>query len=148
MANFEYAYHLASDRNTGPAILPLPVAASQTLAVGDLVCLSSGKVTKAGASTASVAGVMAQASDGATAGTLVRVAIIQPGQVWRATANADATSHVLAAKTYDINADTQTVDVADAAAGCLQILMLGESNTEVYVLFTAFDIGVLDNDTA
>ena len=146
MANFEYAYHLASDRNTGPAILPLPVAASQTLAVGDLVYLNSGAVTKRSTSCASVAGVMAQASDGATAGTLVRVAIIQPGQVWRATADADATSHVLAAKTYDINAN-QTVDVDDATTGCLQILMLGESNTEVYVLFTAFDIGVLDNDT-
>ena len=48
MAKFEYAYSLHDDRNVGPAIHEFPIAASQTLLAGDLVYLSSGKVTKAG----------------------------------------------------------------------------------------------------
>lgn len=141
MAKFEYAYHLLDDRNTGPAIHEFPVAASQTLLAGDLVYLSSGKVTIAGDAQTSVLGVMAEASDGAAAGTMVRVQVAGPGQVWRATADADATSHVLAAKKYDINATTQTVDVGDNSSGCIIILKLGDSVTDVYIMFTEFDLG-------
>lgn len=141
MPKFEFAYSLQDDRNTTPAVHEFPVAATQTLLAGDLVYLSSGKVTIAGASQTSVLGVMAQDSDGAAAGTMVRVHVIAPGQVWKATADADATSHVLAAKTYDINATTQTVDVGDAANGCILILRLGSSTTDVYIMFTEFDLG-------
>lgn len=139
MAKFEFAYSLYGN-NVTPAVHKFPVATTQTVVVGDLVYLSSGQVTKAGNSTTSVLGVMAEDSDGATAGTLVKVYPILPGQVWRATADADATSHVLAAQAYDINATTQTVDVGDNSGGCITILKLGDSTTEVYVMFTAFDL--------
>jgi hypothetical protein len=144
MAKFEYAYHLQDDRNTGPAIHPFPVAASQTLKAGDLVFLSSGQVTVAGDTQASVLGVMAEDVTTPAAGTMVRVQVIAPGQVWRATADANATSHVLAAKKYDINATTQTVDVGDASGGCILILKLGDSTTDVYIMFTEFDLGCVN----
>lgn len=139
MGKFEFAYNLNGANHT-PIVQPFPVASTQTLLVGDLVYLSSGKVTKAGNTTASVLGVMAQDSDGAAEGTMVNVHPIMPGQVFRATADADATSHVLAAQAYDINASTQTVDVGDNSGGCIIILKLGDSVTDVYVAFTAFDL--------
>lgn len=136
---FEFAYNLDGTNNP-PAIHEFPVAATQTLVAGDLVYLSSGQVTVAGASTSTVLGVMAEASSSADAGTMVKVHVAMPGQVWKATADADASSHVLAAKTYDINATTQTVDVGDASNGCILILRTVDSTTDVRVMFTEFDL--------
>ena len=139
MGKFEFRRSL-SGGNEVPVVQKLPVAATQTLLVGDLVVLSSGKVAKAGASTGTVLGVMAQDAASLAEGTLVSVYICQPGQVWRATADADATSHVLAAKTYDINPTTQTVDVGDASNGCIQILKLNDTTTDVDIVFTSFEL--------
>ena len=141
MAKFEYAYSLHDDRNVGPAIHEFPIAASQTLLAGDLVYLDGGQVKIAGNSRASVLGVMAESVTTPAENTMVRVQVAAPGQVWRATAGADASLHVLAAKTYDINADEQTVDVGDALSGCILILRLGDSTTDVYIMFTEFDLG-------
>lgn len=126
--------------NSVPAVHELPVAASQTLVVGDAVSLVSGSVTKGGAAFGRCLGVMAQASAAATAGTLVKVYISQPGQVWQAVASADATSALRASRTYDLTATTQTVDVADTTGGCVYILELGSSTTDIYVLFTAHEL--------
>lgn len=139
MGNFDFAYSLIDGGNTPPATIMAPVATTQTLVVGDLVVLSSGQVAKASASITSVFGVMAEASTTQTAGTLVKVYPIMPGQVWRATADAAATSHVLAAFAYDINSN-QTVDVGDNSGGCIVILKLGDATTDVYVMFTATDL--------
>ena len=139
MANFDFAYNLDGSNST-PVKKKFPVAATQTLLVGDLVELSSGKIAKCGDATPRVFGVMAEDSSSAAAGTLVQVYVAQPGQVWRAIADADATTHVLAGRAYDINVTTQTVDVGDAAAGCIQIVELGSANTDVYVAFTAFEL--------
>lgn len=139
MANFVFKKSLVGG-NEVPVVKKFPVAASQTLVVGDLVVLSSGQVAKAGASTATVLGVMAQDSDGATAATLVDVYVCQPGQLWAATADADASSAVLAGKAYDINASTQTVDVGDSTNGCIQIVETVDSNTDVRIVFTSFEL--------
>lgn len=138
MGNFEFKKSLLGG-NEVPAVKKLPVAGSQTLVVGDLVVLSSGQVAKASASVATVLGVMAQDSASATAGTLVDVYICQPGQVWKAVADADASSDVLAGKTYDINTN-QTIDIADSSNGCIQILETVDSNTDVRVVFTSFEL--------
>lgn len=135
--HFEFAMNL-NGGNEVPVVRKLAVAATQTLVKGDLVILAAGLVTKAGVNLADVLGVMAQDSDGAASGTLVQVYLAMPGQVWRATADADATTHVRAAKLYDINSD-QTVDVGDNSNGCILILDLQESSTTaVYVMFTEF----------
>ncbi len=133
--NFEFAYNL-NGANTVPVVQPHPVAGSETLVIGDLVDLTSTEITKAGASTATVFGVMMEISTTQTAGTLVQVARIQRGQVWRATADADATGAVLGAQLYDINVTTQEVDIGDSANGCIFIEKLGDANTDVYVSFS------------
>ena len=134
MGNFEFAYMLDGSQGT-PAVHPFPVAATQTLVAGDLVVLSSGQVAKASASVAAPFGVMAEASASAAAGTLVRVYPLHPGQVWRAVADADASSVVLTNRTIDINSD-QTVDIGDTSAGAIMIVKTGTSVTDVYVTFT------------
>jgi hypothetical protein len=137
MGNFEFAMNF-NGGNFPPVVRDLPVAATQTLVKGDLVVLSGGKVAKAGTSVTGILGVMAEDSDGAAAGTMVAVYLARPGHVWRATADADATSHVLAAIAYDINSD-QTVDVGDNSNGALSIVgLVGESTTRVYVMFHEF----------
>ncbi len=139
MAKFKFEQDLGGHRGA-PIIHEFPVATTQTLKVGDLVFLSSGQVTICGDATTSVLGIMAQDSTLADAGTKVMVQVAQPGYVYRATASANATSHVLAAKTYDIVVTTQNVDVADASAGCIIILELADSTTDVRIMFTAFDL--------
>lgn len=118
-----------------PAWIELPVATTQTLTVGELVILSSNQVATASASVAAPLGVMAEDSSGATAGTLVKLYPILPGQVWRATADAAATAAVLGNGTYDINSDG-TVDVGDASNGAILILRTRDSSTDIEVTFT------------
>ena len=143
MAKFRFEQDLGGHRGA-PIIHEFPVATTQTLVIGDLVYLSSGQVTICGSSTSTVLGIMAQDSTLATAGTLVKVQVAQPGYVYRATADADATSYVLTAKTFDINATTQTVDVGDASNGCIIILELADSTTDIRIMFTEFDLGCVN----
>jgi hypothetical protein len=135
VGNFDFAYSLAGG-NFPPVMRKLPVAASQTIAVGDALVMSSGRVTKGGAAIGEVVGIAAQASAGAAAGTLIDVLIVMPWHVWRATATADATSVVRdGTETYDLNS-SQLVDVADTTGGSLQIVDIDPAvNTAIYVQF-------------
>lgn len=139
MGSASFAYSILGN-NDVPQIMSFPVAASQTLKVGDVVILSSGQVTKAGNGTGRILGVMAQDSTSATANTLVRVYVSRPGLVWKMTASADATSHVLTStRTYDLNS-SQQVNVADTTGGSLWPVALGDANTVVYVVFTTHEL--------
>lgn len=133
--NAEFAFSLGGG-NQPPVTMKLPVAATQTIVVGDVLIMSSGKVAKGGAAIGELVGVAAQNSDGAAAGTLIEVEIAMPWHVWRMTATADATSVVLnGTETYDLTS-AQLVDVADTTGGSLQIIALDPaSNTKVYVQF-------------
>ena len=89
---FTYRRNMAGG-NYPPEIRVMTVAANQTLVRGDAVSLSSGNVTKTGATAGRIAGIMAEAvttGSGVTAEAQVRV--ITPSQVWRGTANANAAS--------------------------------------------------------
>lgn len=127
-----------------PKVGWFPVATTQTLYRGDLVYLSSGQVTIAGNSQTTVLGIMHEDSILADAGDLVPVEIAAPGFVYNATADADATSYVLTAKVFDINATTQTVDVGDNSGGCILIRELADSTTNVNIMFTEFDLGCVN----
>jgi len=70
---------------------------------------------------------------------LARVYVSQPGQVWRATASADATSFVLGARTHDLGTG-QVVATGDTTGGCIEIVGLGKTVTDVYVVFTAHEL--------
>lgn len=138
MPNFVFRQNVDGTNNP-PSIMKLPVAASQTLVIGDAVVLSSGQLAKGSTTFGRCTGVMAEASTNAAAGTLLEVYITTPSQIWEATASADATSHVLAARTYDLNS-SQVVNVADTTGGSIQIVKLGTSTTKVYIQFTACDL--------
>jgi hypothetical protein len=127
--------------NDTPAWHMLPVAASQSIVVGDALALSSGKIVKGGAAFGRCLGVAAQDSASQAEGTLIKFYVSQPGQVWRATASADATSALRASRTYDLTATTQTVDVADTTGGCVYILELHDtSTTDIDIMFTAHEL--------
>jgi len=138
--NFDFAYDLRGGNNV-PISKDFPIADSQTLVVGDAVVLSAGKVAKASGTFGRAFGVMAEAitTGAAAGGPLARVYLSQTGQVWRATATAAATTHVLAGRTYDLNS-SQLVDVADTTGGCIQIVELGATTTAIYVVFTAHEL--------
>lgn len=134
------AFRFWDDYQSGqpPKVIKAPVAATQTLAIGDAVKLSSGQLVKCGAATGSVFGIMAQASASAAAGTLVEVYLVTPFQRWRAVASADASSALLQSKAHDLTS-SQTVDPADTTGGSLFIWGTLSSNTDVLVSFTVQD---------
>jgi hypothetical protein len=138
MANFEFAYDLGGGNRT-PVVRKLPVATTQTLLYGMAVVMSSGQLAKAGDGSSVVVGIMAQDAVLLDAGTLVEVHLVQPWQVWRATASADASSNVLdGERAYDLAATTQLVNLADTTGGSLQIVDIDEDdNTAIYVQFLA-----------
>ena len=139
MAKFQY-YDRVGGGNAPMQIVELPIADSQTLLVGDLVILSSNKVAIAGASTSSVLGLAAEAitTGAAAGGPLYKIAIIDTDMRFIATADADASSIILGAKVIDINATTQTVDVADVTNGCIFIWKtLNSAGTSVLISFSS-----------
>lgn len=136
MANFRFYKDLATGKN--PYIVKAPVAASQTLKVGDAVYLSSGQVTKRGVACGSVFGIMAEDSAAQAENTEVSVYLVTEYQQWLATADADASSALLQSKLHDLTA-AQLVSVADVTGGSLFIWDTRSSNTEVIVSFTSQD---------
>jgi hypothetical protein len=135
MANFDFVKNL-SGANVAPTIMQLPVADSQTLKMGDAVVLSSNKIQKASTSFGECIGIMAEdiTTGSSAGGPLADVWIVTPSQLWRATASADATSHVLGVATYDLNS-SQVVNVADTTGGCIQIVALNDSPTDILIRF-------------
>lgn len=134
--NFKFKRNLAGG-NFPPVIMELPVAATQTLVVGDAVVMSSSQIAKAGAASGVVVGVMAEDSTTQAAGTMVEVEIAMPWQVWEAVATADATNYVLdGTHTYDLTS-AQLVDVADTTGGSLAIIGIdADDNTLIEIQFT------------
>lgn len=90
----------------------MPVAASQTLARGDAIIISSGQVAIALANSAEIAGVIAQASVGAAAATMVEV-WNDPDQVFIGRANAG--NAIAAGATCDIIGATGAMELDENA---------------------------------
>jgi hypothetical protein len=136
MGAWEFAYNLDGS-NQPPSVMGLPIITGQTLKAGTPMILSSGQITPASAGTAGrVVGVLAEDITTPVAGTLVDCYITTPSQVWRATASGDATSHVLAAHTYDLTTSS-VINVSDTTGGCVTIVALQPgSTTAVYASFT------------
>jgi len=144
MAKWTFMYDLMGNRV--PKVAPFPAATDFVGVVGDLVYLSSGKVTKGGVSLASVLGLLAEEiTTASTEDDPIKVYALAPGMVIRGTADADASSVVLTNKTMDINAATQTLDVADTSNGCLLVYKAsGSGSTVVDCLVTEFDLGCVN----
>lgn len=127
-----YAYSLSGNSGDTPVVRDMTVTASQTIAKGDLVICTSGLIVIAGDAAAALVGIAAEAVTSAASGAKIKVMLLEPHHVIRGTADADASALVYGAKTVDINVTTQTLDVGDTSAGCLQVIAYGDSNTDVY----------------
>lgn len=127
-----YAYSLSGTNTDTPVVRDMTVTTSQTIAKGDLVICTSGLVVIAGDAAANLVGIAMESVSSAAAGSEMKVALLEAHHVIKGTADADATALVYANKTVDINVTTQTLDVGDTSAGCLQVVGLGTANTIVY----------------
>lgn len=136
--NFDFAYSLEGG-NYPPIAKTFAIGANQTIKQGDALVLASGKLVKATNTMSRIFGVAAQDVITGANGGDARVYVAQHGQVWRASASANATTHVLATRTYAIN-DNQQVNVAASTGGCVTIVELGETNVDVYVTFSAVEL--------
>jgi hypothetical protein len=101
--------------------------------VGTALIITSGALDEATASVVLFAGFAAEAtSAAATAGDPIKFYPYRPGDVWKGTADADATSLInFGGKTLDFNTDG-SLDVGDTSGGCLSVWKLGDANTIVY----------------
>ena len=118
---WKYVYSLDGG-NTPPPIKDLPLAGSQTIVKGDLLDGASGFLALAADATPNIIGIAMEAATSSTEGDLLKVAVLSDTHVIRGTADADATAIRFGATTYDINVTTQTLDVGDSSAGCLQVV--------------------------
>ena len=118
---------------------PTPItgtaSASLETKVGTALIMTSGALDEATASVVLFAGFAAQAtSAAASAGDPIKFYPYRPGDVWKGTADADASSLInFSGKTVDFNTDG-SLDVADTSNGCLSVWKIGSANTEVYVV--------------
>lgn len=103
--------------------------------VGTALIMTSGALDEATASVVLFAGFAAQAtSAAASAGDPIKFYPIRPGDVYKGTADADASSLInFSGKTVDFNTDG-SLDVGDTSNGCLSVWKIGSANTEVFVV--------------
>jgi hypothetical protein len=137
MAAPTYAWSYVTNLHGLPPPTPITGAASANLEtkVGTALIITSGALDEATASVVLFAGFAAEAtSAAASAGDPIKYYPYRPGDVWKGTADADASSLVeFNGKLGDFNSDG-SLDVADASNGCLSVWKIGSANTEVFVL--------------
>lgn len=101
--------------------------------VGTALIMTSGALDEATASVVLFAGFAAEATTAAaSAGDPIKFYPYRPGDVWKGTADADATTLInFGGKLVDFNSDG-SLDVGDTTNGCLSVWKIGDANTEVY----------------
>ena len=116
-----------------PKIVPLKASASLETKVGTAVIATGGEVDEATGTVVLFLGLAAEETAAALSqGDPIKVALIAPGMVIKGTADADADAGSgFSGKLYDFNADG-SLDVADAAGGCLSILRTEDAGLTVY----------------
>lgn len=116
---FEYAFSLRLG-NLLPQTKAIPVSGTGAYAVGDLLVVSSGKLTKAAAGVGEVTAVCAQARTTGVDGDPLVVQIIQKDQVWRCSADGASQAGSKYGTTKVINiVDENTIDATPATGGSL-----------------------------
>ena len=133
---FEFAYAL--DGST-PTIRDYPVSGTGTFSQGDLVVFSSGKLTKAANTVATVSAVMMETRTTGADGDLMKVALLTNEQVWRCSMDAATYSASVGIRTQDI-ASSRVLDANDATNGSLAVVDVvadpHDTNPIGYVVFT------------
>lgn len=139
---FEFAYSL--DGST-PVERDFPVSGTGTFSAGDLVVLSSGKLTKAGNTVNTVAAVMQETRTTGADGDLMRAAILTNQQVWRCSFDAATYSASIGTRTQDI-VSSRLLDADDATGGSLALVEARVDPHDAtyavgYVVFTNVQMG-------
>jgi hypothetical protein len=118
-----------------PTTMTHNASASLETKVGTALIITSGALDEATASVVLFAGFAAEAtSAAASAGDPIKFYPYRPGDVWKGTADADASTLIgFSGKTVDFNTDG-SLDVGDTSNGCLSVWKIGDANTEVYVV--------------
>ncbi len=124
-SNNKYGFWPADGRNA--KITYLPVAASQTLAVGDPVYSNAGAITVAATTATTLCGVMAQPAVNLDTGTLVAV-YADPDQLFECIADADSSS-VTAATLMDLAGSTGAF-MLDADGSSYDVIQAIRANPE------------------
>lgn len=138
---FEFAYSLDG---SVPVVRDFQVSGTGTFEPGDLVTVSSGKLTKAANTVATVAAVMQEGRTTGSDGDYMKAAIITREQVWRASMDAATYSASIGTRTQDI-ASSRALDANDAANGSLVVLDVvddpHDTNPIGYVVFSNIMFG-------
>lgn len=144
MAAPTYTWEYVTNLYGFPPPTPITGTASADLEtkVGTALIWTSGALDEATASVVTFAGFAAEATDGKLgAGEPIKFYPYRPGDVWKGTADTDASSLVnFNGKTIDFNTDG-SLDVNDTAAGCLSVWKIGDANTEVYCTVNLTKLG-------
>lgn len=116
---------------------PMPMvgeaSASLETKIGTALILTSGQLDEATATVVLFAGFAAAATTAAaSSGDAIKYYPIRPGDVWKGTADADASAYDgFYGKTFDFNSDG-SLDVGDTSGGCLSIWKTEDSGLTVY----------------
>ncbi len=134
---FNYAYDLRDPGSSGPVVREFPIATGQTAGrKGDLVVLSSGRVTLAAANASDVLGVLMETALGTVQDDLIKVAVLMPGQVWACKVDGAAIA-ATAVGTRTVNiVNAYTVDTTPLTSGTL--VLVAVDGTTAYVAGTDF----------
>lgn len=136
---FEFAYNL-NGANSTPVERPMATDGG-TYKRGDLMVLSSGLLTKCAANAALFTAVMAEdVPAAAVSGDIYNAYVLQPGQVWRCSADAATQAGNVGVATINI-ADENTIDATPATGGHLVLVEArgpdSAGNAVTYVCFEA-----------
>lgn len=120
-----------------PVVTTLEATTDLYTKVGTLLVMSSGQVDEATASVVLPIGVAAEViSVAATATDPVKVQLLRPGDVYKGTSDADAsTASGFSGKTFDFNSDG-SLDYADSSAGCASVWRTEDTGLTVYIVFS------------
>lgn len=138
---FEFAYNL-NPGNQVPVIRDMPVNGVGAYVKGDLLVVgANGFLAKVVAGLTEVTAVCQEARASGLSGDKLKVAIIRPGQVWKCSADANASAGVGNGFTKTINVvDENTVDATPAIGGTLILVDASElddaGNVICYVAFS------------
>jgi hypothetical protein len=141
---FEFAGNI-NGQNSVPVIRDLPVDGTGAYKVGDVVLLNSdGQGAKVTGSAKEVTGVIQERRASGSDGGLLKIAILNPTQIWRCSMDATSTSAKVGfTKTLDV-ADENTLDADDLTNGTLTLWdtdVDGDGNILAYVIFNSTTFG-------
>jgi len=119
-----------------PVVTTLEATSGLYTKIGTLCVMSSGQVDEATASVVLPIGVAAEVISNATAADPVKIQLLRPGDVYKGTSDADASSAAgFSGKLFDFNSDG-SLDYSDSSSGSASVWRTEDSGLTVYIVFS------------